>query len=98
MSVIVPGSYDPVTLGHLDIIRRAAEKYGARTGGFFLPQRIGNGHSGRYRKDTVFADDERCARIGERFDCLAKKGVLRFGKGQDFTVIGRIFHDRFKIS
>ena len=28
MSVIVPGSYDPVTLGHLDIIRRAAEKYG----------------------------------------------------------------------
>ena len=28
MSVILPGSYDPVTVGHLDIIRRAAEKYG----------------------------------------------------------------------
>ena len=27
MSVIVPGSYDPVTLGHLDIIRRASEMY-----------------------------------------------------------------------
>ncbi len=27
MSVILPGSYDPVTIGHLDIIRRAAEKY-----------------------------------------------------------------------
>ena len=26
MKVIVPGSYDPVTLGHLDIIRRAAEE------------------------------------------------------------------------
>lgn len=26
MSVILPGSYDPVTLGHLDIIRRAAEE------------------------------------------------------------------------
>ena len=26
MSVIVPGSYDPVTVGHLDIIRRAAEE------------------------------------------------------------------------
>lgn len=26
-SVIVPGSYDPVTFGHLDIIKRAAEKY-----------------------------------------------------------------------
>lgn len=26
MSVIVPGSYDPVTNGHLDIIRRAAEE------------------------------------------------------------------------
>ena len=28
MKVILPGSYDPVTLGHLGIIRRAAEKYG----------------------------------------------------------------------
>ena len=27
MSVILPGSYDPVTKGHLDIIRRAAEMY-----------------------------------------------------------------------
>lgn len=28
MSVILPGSYDPVTVGHIEIIRRAAEKYG----------------------------------------------------------------------
>jgi pantetheine-phosphate adenylyltransferase len=27
LSVILPGSYDPVTLGHLDIIRRAAQEY-----------------------------------------------------------------------
>ncbi len=27
MKAIVPGSYDPVTIGHLDIIKRAAEKY-----------------------------------------------------------------------
>ena len=27
MSVILPGSYDPVTKGHLDIIRRASERY-----------------------------------------------------------------------
>ena len=27
MKVILPGSYDPVTVGHLDVIRRAAEKY-----------------------------------------------------------------------
>ena len=26
-AVIVPGSYDPVTLGHLDVIKRAAEEY-----------------------------------------------------------------------
>ena len=26
-SVILPGSYDPVTLGHLELIRRAAEEY-----------------------------------------------------------------------
>lgn len=27
MVAILPGSYDPVTLGHVDIIRRAAEEY-----------------------------------------------------------------------
>ncbi len=27
MKVILPGSYDPVTLGHLEIIKRAAQKY-----------------------------------------------------------------------
>jgi len=26
-AVILPGSYDPVTIGHLDIIRRASEEY-----------------------------------------------------------------------
>ena len=26
-SVIIPGSYDPVTLGHLDVIKRASEEY-----------------------------------------------------------------------
>ena len=28
MSVILPGSYDPVTVGHVDVIRRAVELYG----------------------------------------------------------------------
>ncbi len=27
MRVILPGSYDPVTIGHLEIIKKAAEKY-----------------------------------------------------------------------
>ena len=27
MKVILPGSYDPVTLGHLDLIKRAREQY-----------------------------------------------------------------------
>jgi len=27
MKVILPGSYDPVTLGHLEIIKRAAAVY-----------------------------------------------------------------------
>ena len=28
LKVILPGSYDPVTVGHMDIVRRAAEEYG----------------------------------------------------------------------
>ena len=28
MRVVLPGSYDPITLGHLEVIRQAAEKYG----------------------------------------------------------------------
>lgn len=27
MSVILPGSYDPVTVGHLEVIRKAAERF-----------------------------------------------------------------------
>ena len=27
ISVLLPGSYDPMTVGHLDVIRRASEKY-----------------------------------------------------------------------
>ena len=27
MNVILPGSYDPVTLGHLEIIKRASREY-----------------------------------------------------------------------
>ena len=27
MKVILPGSYDPVTLGHLDLIKRASERF-----------------------------------------------------------------------
>ena len=33
MKVILPGSYDPVTLGHLDIIKRAAERAGVESEG-----------------------------------------------------------------
>ena len=29
MRVIMPGSYDPVTVGHVDVIRRAAQEYGS---------------------------------------------------------------------
>lgn len=28
MKVILPGSYDPITIGHLEIIKRAASEYG----------------------------------------------------------------------
>ena len=64
MSVILPGSYDPVTLGHLELIKRAAREYDEvyaviftnpeKTYTFSLDERV---------KMLLLATDELVARI-----------------------------------
>ena len=50
---VVPGSYDPITLGHVDVITRAAKMFDeVIVGVVHLPIRKGK---------TVFEADERCA-------------------------------------
>jgi pantetheine-phosphate adenylyltransferase len=50
---VVPGSYDPITLGHIDVITRASKMYDEVIVGVVnLPIRKGK---------TVFEADERCA-------------------------------------
>src|SRR6266567_2528938 len=50
---VVPGSYDPITLGHIDVITRAAKMYDEVIVGVVnLPIRKGK---------TVFEADERCS-------------------------------------
>jgi pantetheine-phosphate adenylyltransferase len=52
---IVPGSYDPITYGHLDVIERAAQLFDAVVVGVVnLPVRKGK---------TLFDADERCRMV-----------------------------------
>ena len=52
-SVILPGSYDPVTLGHLDMIRRAAEIYPVVYAVVFINP----------NKEYLFSEEERLAML-----------------------------------
>ena len=52
-AVILPGSYDPVTLGHLDMIRRAAEKYPVVYAVIFINP----------KKEYLFSEEERLAML-----------------------------------
>ena len=52
-AVILPGSYDPVTLGHVDIIRRAAEIYPIVYAVVFINP----------NKEYLFSEDERVAML-----------------------------------
>jgi pantetheine-phosphate adenylyltransferase len=64
---IVPGSYDPVTNGHLDVIGRAARLFEEVIVGVVnLPVRKGK---------TLFTAEERCAFIGEATETLELENV-----------------------
>ena len=56
-TVVCPGSYDPVTNGHLDIIRRAA--------GVFDRVIVGVVNNPVRKAGTLFSAEERCAFIEE---------------------------------
>ena len=56
VTAICPGTFDPVTVGHLDIIRRGAAKFGRVVVGLIeVPQ----------RKSPIFTPDEREAFLRE---------------------------------
>jgi pantetheine-phosphate adenylyltransferase len=64
---IVPGSYDPVTFGHLDVIERSARMFDEVVVGVVnLPIRKGG---------TLFDADERCAFLVEAVDELGLDNV-----------------------
>jgi pantetheine-phosphate adenylyltransferase len=71
---IVPGSFDPITLGHEDIVRRALA----------LADRVivAVGHSAQSQKQGMFMVDERVALIAEvfadepRIEAAAFQGLL----------------------
>ena len=70
-TAICPGSYDPVTLGHLDIITRTANIFEN-----VIVAVVGQS----VRKDsTVFSADERCAFIRAETEKLGNVQVKTFG-------------------
>jgi pantetheine-phosphate adenylyltransferase len=70
-TALCPGSYDPVTLGHLDIIARAAEVFDEVVVGVV-------DHPVRKQK-TVFSTEERMAFIEEETAELGNVQVKPFG-------------------
>jgi pantetheine-phosphate adenylyltransferase len=69
-TAVCPGSYDPVTLGHLDIIERAAEVFDRVIVGVVdQPVR---------KQQTLFTAGERCAFIAAEVEKLANVQVKAF--------------------
>jgi pantetheine-phosphate adenylyltransferase len=59
-TAIFPGTFDPVTLGHLDVLRRALHLFDRVT--------VAVAASDRHHKHTLFTVDERIAMLGEAID------------------------------
>ncbi len=68
VAVVCPGSFDPITLGHLDVIRRAAARFDA-----VVVAVLENP-----RKQGLFSAEERIALIEAEVDDLAAVTVERF--------------------
>jgi len=69
VTAIVPGTFDPVTVGHLDIIRRGACKFQKVVVGLIEEP---------VRKQTMFGIDERRAFVEEALDGIDNVAVDTF--------------------
>ena len=69
-TVICPGSYDPVTLGHIDIITRAS--------GVFGQVIVGVVNQPVRKQKTLFAAEERCAFLEAEVEKLGNVQVKAF--------------------
>lgn len=63
--VVLPGTYDPITLGHLDVVARACRLFGKVTVGVAASR-------SKHGVGTAFTLDERVAMIRE---ALVEKGI-----------------------
>lgn len=71
VTAIVPGTFDPVTVGHLDIVKRGACKFGRVIVGLI---------DHPMRKQTLFTTDEREAFLREALTGYANVQVDRFNE------------------
>ena len=69
-TVVCPGSYDPVTMGHLDIISRVA--------GVFDQVIVAVVNQPVRKQKTLFSAEERCAMIGSEIGNLSNVQVKAF--------------------
>jgi pantetheine-phosphate adenylyltransferase len=85
---VYPGTFDPITLGHADIIRRGAK----------LVDRLVIGVTTNISKDPLFSPAERMEMVGREIDALGLANVevigfnallMRFAEKQHATVIIR---------
>ena len=62
---VYPGTFDPITLGHMDIIRRSAE----------LVDRLVIGVTTNIAKSPLFDDDERIAMVRREVAAIGDKSI-----------------------
>lgn len=66
--VLYPGTFDPFTLGHLDLVRRGLEQFGSLV--------VGVSH--HPSKNPIFSAEERVAMIQSEVESLGKVEVFAF--------------------
>ncbi len=66
---VYPGTFDPITLGHMDIIRRGA----------MLADRLVIGVTTNISKSPMFSDDERIAMVRREVAALANPNITVVG-------------------
>jgi len=85
---IYPGTFDPITLGHMDIIRRGAK----------LVDKLIIGVTTNISKNPMFNPDERMGMVRRELDAMGLENtevvgfnalLMRFAQKQDATVIIR---------